>query len=153
LAEFLPFFSSLFEHQLISQASIQLLNTILPFAVGKVAKSILNDKVKVGSNAGMKELNVLLSIILRQVSKMEAHNSWPLNALSFVKVLSSVIKGPISYCGESEGTEMESEVRKEIMHKISRNLDDLKIVLGELADLKSRHSIRIAFQEYSKVSF
>ncbi|ODM96452.1 Kinetochore-associated protein 1, partial [Orchesella cincta] len=150
LAEFLPFFNSLFEHQLQTRNSVQLLKTILPFAVGKVAKSTLNDQLKESANVGTKELNVLLSLILRQVSKMETHVSWPSNALSFVKVLSSVIKDQIKYCGGSEGSELESpETIKLIMQKISTNLDHLEVVLGELADLKSRHSIRIAFQEYS----
>ncbi|CAL8075127.1 unnamed protein product [Orchesella dallaii] len=151
LSDFLPFFGSLFEHQLKTPDSVQLLKTILPFAVSKVAQSILNDQINEMTNAGTKELHVLLSIILRQVSKMETHSSWPSNALSFVNVLSSVIKGQIKHCEDPEGTELESpEIKRLIMQKISTNLDQLEVILGELADLKSSHSIRIAFDEYFK---
>lgn len=152
LEEFLPYFNVLFDHQLKSSESVSLLKTILPFAVEKVARSSL-----AGSevpNTELKELDILILIINRQVSTLESTIEWPVNALQFIKELSAVVKDEIKRLNESrfEHDKRFLMEKKRIVVQIKEKLDRLDQILDELAELKKNHSIRIPFHDYTSVS-
>lgn len=152
LQEFLPYFNVLFDHQLKSSESVSLLKTILPFAVEKVARSALADTE--GSSREVKELDVLILIINRQVGTLESKIEWPVNALRFIKELSSVVKNEITRLNESrfEHDKIFLKEKKRIVAQIKVKLDHLEQILDELAELKKNHSIRILFHDYTTVS-
>ncbi len=143
----------LFDHQLNSPESVSLLKTILPFAVEKVARSALaDDRVP---NTEVKELDILILIINRQVSTLEGKIEWPVNALRFIKELSAVVKDEIKRLNESliEHDKRFLMEKKRIVEQIKEKLDRLEKILDELAELKKNHSIIIPFHDYITVSY
>lgn len=151
LQEFLPFFHTLFEHQLKTTTSVSLFRTVLPYAVEKVALSAASPDEK-SDCTGTQELNVLINLIIRQVCTLEGMVHWPTNALNFIKILSSVIKDEMKRLEDPRlGAERITASKKKIVKKISAKLEYIIQVLEELADLKRNHSIRILFQDYTMV--
>lgn len=148
--ELLPFFSVLFDHQLRSRESVSLMSTILPFAIEKVVAASRNPGEE--NLSEMPQLKHLIDSIKQQVLTLESTVEWPMNALKFIREFSSVIKVERKRLDTLLcEPELIWQMKKDIVDFIGHQLAHVEQILTELAELKRNHSIRIHFDDYTKV--
>ncbi len=100
----------------------------------------------------LKKVDILVNIAIRQVCSLERERAWPLEAITFSKIVIEIIK-EIKESLKNSREEATAKVQIVICSEILKRMEIIVQNLLELGDLRKHHSIRIPFQQYMDVSF